>query len=178
VGGVVPAGVVAGGVVPAGVVAGAVVPAGGAPAAGLVAGTVNAIVGSGSLLTFPVLLAAGYSPVVANVTNTVGIVFGTFSGVVGYRRELSGQRQRVLLARALRYAGRAAAELPRVVKRSPAATDRRGNAKRIEQGGAEQQRELSDAGYGTAGASNQPSDSLPSSAGASYLTWPRVGVKT
>jgi hypothetical protein len=56
----------------------------------------NAIVGSGSLLTFPVLLAAGYSPVVANVTNTVGIVFGSFSGVVGYRRELAGQRARII----------------------------------------------------------------------------------
>jgi len=56
---------------------------------------VNAIVGSGSLLTFPVLLAVGYSPFVANVTNTVGIVFGTASGVVGYRRELAGQGKRI-----------------------------------------------------------------------------------
>jgi len=56
---------------------------------------VNAIVGSGSLLTFPVLLAVGYSPLVANVTNTVGIVFGTASGVVGYRRELAGQGHRI-----------------------------------------------------------------------------------
>lgn len=64
-------------------------------AAGLVAGIINAIVGSGSLLTFPVLLAVGYTPVVANVTNTVGIVFGTVSGVVGYRRELVGQRDRI-----------------------------------------------------------------------------------
>ena len=56
---------------------------------------VNAIVGSGSLLTFPVLLAVGYSPLVANVTNTVGIVFGTASGVVGYRRELAGQGKRI-----------------------------------------------------------------------------------
>lgn len=56
----------------------------------------NAIVGSGSLLTFPVLLAVGYTPVVANVTNTVGIVFGSFSGVVGYRRELAGQRDRII----------------------------------------------------------------------------------
>jgi uncharacterized membrane protein YfcA len=65
-------------------------------AAGLVAGSINAIVGSGSLITFPVLLAVGYTPVVANVTNTVGIVFGTVSGVVGYRRELSGQKSRVI----------------------------------------------------------------------------------
>ncbi|MGH7763450.1 MAG: sulfite exporter TauE/SafE family protein [Candidatus Dormibacteraceae bacterium] len=64
-------------------------------AAGLVAGMANAIVGSGSLVTFPVLLAVGYTPVVANVTNTVGIVFGSISGVVGYRRELVGQRDRI-----------------------------------------------------------------------------------
>ncbi len=64
-------------------------------AAGLAAGTVNAVVGSGSLLTFPTLLAVGYPPVVANVTNTVGIVLGNVSGVVGYRRELSGQQDRL-----------------------------------------------------------------------------------
>ncbi len=63
--------------------------------AGVVAGAVNAIVGSGSLVTFPTLLAVGYSPVVANVSNTVGLVFGGISGVWGYRRELRGQRRRV-----------------------------------------------------------------------------------
>ncbi len=65
-------------------------------AVGLVAGVFNTIVGSGSLLTFPTLLAIGYPPVVANVTNTVGLVLGNFSGVVGYRRELAGQRGRIL----------------------------------------------------------------------------------
>jgi uncharacterized membrane protein YfcA len=64
--------------------------------AGVVAGAVNAIVGSGSLVTFPTLLAVGYSPVVANVSNTVGLVFGSISGAWGYRRELRGQRRRVL----------------------------------------------------------------------------------
>ena len=52
--------------------------------------------GSGSLLTFPTLLALGYSPLVANVSNTVGLVFGNVSGAVGYRRELGGQRRRAL----------------------------------------------------------------------------------
>jgi hypothetical protein len=66
-------------------------------AAGFAAGTMNAVVGSGSLLTFPVLLALGFAPVVANVTNTVGLAFGNVSGVVGYRRELRGQRSRVLV---------------------------------------------------------------------------------
>jgi uncharacterized protein len=64
-------------------------------AVGFAAGTINTIVGSGSLVTFPTLLALGYSPVVANVSNTIGLVFGSFSGAVGYRRELAGQRRRV-----------------------------------------------------------------------------------
>lgn len=64
--------------------------------AGLAAGTINTIVGSGSLITFPTLLAFGYSPVVANVTNTVGLVPGSLSGAYGYRRELKGQRSRLV----------------------------------------------------------------------------------
>ncbi len=65
--------------------------------AGLAAGTINTVVGSGTLITFPTLLAFGYSPVLANVTNTVGLVPGVISGVHGYRRELRGQRARLLL---------------------------------------------------------------------------------
>jgi uncharacterized protein len=65
-------------------------------AAGIVAGTINTVVGSGTLFTFPVLLAFGYPPVVANVSNTVGLVPGSASGALGYRRELAGQRRRVL----------------------------------------------------------------------------------
>jgi uncharacterized protein len=65
-------------------------------AAGLAAGTVNVIVGSGSLITFPILLALGYPPVLANVSNTVGLVPGSVSGVVAYRHELVGQRPRLL----------------------------------------------------------------------------------
>lgn len=64
--------------------------------AGLGAGAINAIVGSGTLITFPTLLAVGYPPVLANVSNTVGLVPGSVSGVVGYRRELAGQRSRLL----------------------------------------------------------------------------------
>jgi uncharacterized protein len=64
--------------------------------AGLAAGTINTVVGSGTLITFPVLLAFGYAPVTANVSNTVGLVPGSVSGAIGYRRELSGQRARVL----------------------------------------------------------------------------------
>ncbi|HEY5108174.1 MAG TPA: sulfite exporter TauE/SafE family protein [Acidimicrobiales bacterium] len=65
-------------------------------AAGLAAGTINAIVGSGSLITFPTLLALGYPPVLANVSNNIGLVPGSASGVVAYRRELEGQRSRVV----------------------------------------------------------------------------------
>ena len=65
-------------------------------AAGIVAGTINSVVGSGTLFTFPVLLAFGYAPVVANVSNTVGLVPGNASGAVGYRRELAGQRARAI----------------------------------------------------------------------------------
>jgi uncharacterized membrane protein YfcA len=64
--------------------------------AGLAAGTVNTVVGSGTLITFPVLLAFGYSPVTANVSNTIGLVPGSVSGAIGYRRELAGQRRRAL----------------------------------------------------------------------------------
>jgi uncharacterized membrane protein YfcA len=65
-------------------------------AAGLAAGTVNVIVGSGSLITFPTLLALGYPPVLANVSNTVGLVPGSVSATVAYRRELVGQRRRLV----------------------------------------------------------------------------------
>ena len=64
-------------------------------AAGLVAGAINAVVGSGTLVTFPTLLAFGYSPVLANVTNNIGVLPGSVSGAWAYRRELAGQRARV-----------------------------------------------------------------------------------
>ena len=66
-------------------------------AAGFAAGGVNTIVGSGSLITFPTLLAVGYSPVVANVSNSVGLVPGSVSGAIGYRSELRGQWRRTLI---------------------------------------------------------------------------------
>jgi len=66
-------------------------------AAGVFAGAINTVVGSGTLVTFPVLLAVGYGPVVANVSNTLGLVPGSISGAIGYRRELAGQRHRALV---------------------------------------------------------------------------------
>jgi uncharacterized membrane protein YfcA len=65
-------------------------------AAGIAAGTINTVVGSGTLITFPVLLGFGYAPVTANVSNTVGLVPGSVTGAVGYREELRGQRRRAL----------------------------------------------------------------------------------
>src|SRR5690349_6513882 len=65
-------------------------------AAGIGAGAINAVVGSGTLITFPTLLALGFPPVLANVSNNVGLVPGSASGAWAYRRELSGQRARVM----------------------------------------------------------------------------------
>ena len=64
--------------------------------AGMAAGTINVVVGSGTLITFPTLLAFGVPPVTANVSNTIGLVPGVASGLVGYRRELRGQRARAV----------------------------------------------------------------------------------
>ncbi|MGA5425016.1 sulfite exporter TauE/SafE family protein [Streptomyces lavendulocolor] len=65
-------------------------------AAGIGAGTINTIVGSGTLITFPVLVATGLPPVTATVSNALGLIPGSISGAIGYRAELTGQRRRVL----------------------------------------------------------------------------------
>jgi uncharacterized membrane protein YfcA len=64
--------------------------------AGLLAGAVNPVAGGGSLLSFPALLAVGYPALTANVTNSVALTPGYFGGTLGYRRELEGQRRRIL----------------------------------------------------------------------------------
>jgi uncharacterized protein len=64
--------------------------------AGLWAGTINAVVGSGTLVTFPVLIALGVAPVVASMSNAMGLVFGTAAGAFGYRRELKGRGRQLL----------------------------------------------------------------------------------
>jgi uncharacterized membrane protein YfcA len=58
--------------------------------AGIGAGTINTIVGSGTLITFPTLLLLGVPPVTANVSNNIGLVPGAFTGAVGYRKEIRG----------------------------------------------------------------------------------------
>ena len=64
--------------------------------AGLWAGTVNTVVGSGTLVTFPVLVALGTIPVTASISNAMGLVAGNASGAWGYRKELKGLGGQVL----------------------------------------------------------------------------------
>ncbi|MFH8369745.1 sulfite exporter TauE/SafE family protein [Streptomyces sp. NPDC018031] len=64
--------------------------------AGVGAGAINTVVGSGTLITFPVLLAVGLPPVTATVSNALGLIPGSISGAIGYRRELRGRRGRVV----------------------------------------------------------------------------------
>ncbi|RAD62157.1 sulfite exporter TauE/SafE family protein, partial [Burkholderia multivorans] len=63
-------------------------------AAGVGAGGINAVVGSGTLITFPVLVAFGVPPVVATMSNAVGLVPGNIASSFGYREELRGQWKR------------------------------------------------------------------------------------
>ncbi|HVW41924.1 MAG TPA: sulfite exporter TauE/SafE family protein [Amycolatopsis sp.] len=65
-------------------------------AAGIWAGAINAVVGSGTLVTFPVLVALGYPPVTATTSNAIGLAPGTVSGAIGYRHELKGQMRRLV----------------------------------------------------------------------------------
>jgi len=64
--------------------------------AGFVAGAINAAAGGGSLVTFPALVAVGYPPLIANVTNNVAVSPGYVTGAWSYREELRGQRRRIL----------------------------------------------------------------------------------
>lgn len=62
-------------------------------AAAMLAGAVNSVAGGGTLLTFPMLLAFGVNPVIANATNTVALFPGSLAGAVGFRRELAHTRR-------------------------------------------------------------------------------------
>lgn len=64
--------------------------------AGFVAGAINAAAGGGSLITFPALIAAGYPPLIANVTNNVAVLPGYVTGAWGYRSNLRGQGRRIM----------------------------------------------------------------------------------
>lgn len=74
-------------------------------AAGFAAGAINAVVGSGTLVTFPALLAVGYPPVVANVSNTLGLVPGAAAAAIGYRAELRGRGRQLVRYAPLTAAG-------------------------------------------------------------------------
>ena len=63
--------------------------------AGFGAGVINALVGSGTLITFPTLVALGYPPVTSTMSNAIGLVAGSASGTWGYRAELGGQWDRL-----------------------------------------------------------------------------------
>ena len=79
--------------------------------AGVSAGTINAVVGSGSLITFPTLIAFGYPPVLANISNNIGMVPGGLSGTLGYRRELRGQGHRLIALGSMSFVGGATGAL-------------------------------------------------------------------
>ncbi|MFC8409315.1 sulfite exporter TauE/SafE family protein [Arthrobacter sp. NPDC057259] len=64
--------------------------------AGLWAGTINSVVGSGTLVTFPVLIALGFAPVTASISNATGLVAGNAAGAWGYRKELAGRRSQLI----------------------------------------------------------------------------------
>ncbi len=72
---------------------------------GVVAGALNAVVGAGTLVTFPLLVALGVPPITANVSNTVGLVPASVSAAYGFRRELAGRWRTVASMAALSVAG-------------------------------------------------------------------------
>ncbi|MBA3459497.1 MAG: sulfite exporter TauE/SafE family protein [Deltaproteobacteria bacterium] len=65
--------------------------------AALAGGAVNAIAGGGSLITFPTLVAAGLSPVLASVTNTVALCPGYLGATLAQRKHLTGQGKRAAM---------------------------------------------------------------------------------
>lgn len=62
--------------------------------AAVAAGAINAVAGGGTLITFPMLLAVGVPPIVANVTNTVALCPGFLGGILAQLKDLTGQRRR------------------------------------------------------------------------------------
>lgn len=64
--------------------------------AGLWAGLINTVVGSGTLVTFPVLITLGYPPVTATTSNAIGLISGSITGAIGYRAELAGHGRRLV----------------------------------------------------------------------------------
>lgn len=67
-----------------------------AAVAGVAAGFLNALAGGGTLVSFPALTAIGIPAVDANLTNTVALSPGFLSGTLAQRRDLAGQRRRLI----------------------------------------------------------------------------------
>jgi uncharacterized membrane protein YfcA len=80
-------------------------------AAAFLAGAINAVAGGGSLLSFPALLLVHFHPLVANVTNTIGLLPGYAGGSIAYRRELAGQERRAKVLSVCSVAGAVAGAL-------------------------------------------------------------------
>lgn len=73
--------------------------------AGLSAGAVNAVIGSGSLIIFPTLLTLGYVPIVANVTTNIGVLPASFAGAFAYRKFFEGKYRHLFIAAMFSAAG-------------------------------------------------------------------------
>ena len=63
--------------------------------AAIAGGFINAIAGGGTLITFPVLIALGISPLAANITNTIALCPGYISGVFAQRKDFQSQKQKL-----------------------------------------------------------------------------------
>lgn len=64
--------------------------------AGMWAGGINTIIGSGTLVTFPVLVSLGVPPVTATISNAMGLIAGNLTGAWGYRSKLAGVEKTLL----------------------------------------------------------------------------------
>lgn len=87
--------------------------------AGFTAGSINAVAGGGSLVSFPALVASGLPPLTANVTNTVAVWPGYFGSAAAYRVEVAAQRTRLVALGATAVVGGAAGSV--ILLTAPAA---------------------------------------------------------
>ena len=69
--------------------------------AAVLAGVINSVAGGGSFITFPALIFAGISPILANTTNTAAVWPGTVASTVAYRKAFTREARRLLLPLAI-----------------------------------------------------------------------------
>jgi len=79
--------------------------------AGALAGLINGVVGSGTLITFPIMLLLGYPPLVANVSNNLGLIPGSTAAAWQYHAQLWQRRRLVAQMLPLTIVGAAAGSL-------------------------------------------------------------------